>query len=230
MNLLAVVRDLHRDRPVGRAGGRGDVQRGLRRLAGRERRPAAGRHDRLGQRRPSTRRSTSAAPSDVLRALPARRSSSASSTPDGSDRGVHGHAAGPDRSRTQGALGIGKLQGKQVGTVRYEVVEAVRIGVNRTVDAFGMILDGLGQLGRLDRHEPDRRAAGRRPDRHRRPDRRRVLGSRSDLRPLRGRPPVGQPGARQHPAVPAARRRPDADDRLKAILGFGSASRSGPSS
>jgi len=47
----------------------------------------------------------------------------------------------------QGALGIGKLSATQVGTVSYSPAEAVAVGARRTVDAFGMILAGLANLG-----------------------------------------------------------------------------------
>ncbi|MEI7743628.1 MAG: M50 family metallopeptidase [Chloroflexota bacterium] len=51
-------------------------------------------------------------------------------------------------SPDQGALGIGKLKGAQVGTITYSLGDAVGIGVHRTTEAFGMILGGLGDLGR----------------------------------------------------------------------------------
>ena len=52
--------------------------------------------------------------------------------------------ANPD----QGALGVGKLKGAQAGTIQHNFVEAVQVGVARTREAFGMILGGLGDLGR----------------------------------------------------------------------------------
>jgi len=51
-------------------------------------------------------------------------------------------------SPNEGALGIGKLTGTQAGTINYSLLEAVGIGIQRTRDAFGMILAGLGDLGR----------------------------------------------------------------------------------
>jgi regulator of sigma E protease len=48
----------------------------------------------------------------------------------------------------QGALGVGKLTGVQEGTLHYSPGEAVALGVQRTREAFGMILSGLGDLGR----------------------------------------------------------------------------------
>jgi regulator of sigma E protease len=47
----------------------------------------------------------------------------------------------------KGALGITYAPG-QVGTVSYAPGEAVGVGVTRTAEAFGMILDGLGKIGR----------------------------------------------------------------------------------
>ncbi len=51
-------------------------------------------------------------------------------------------------NENEGALGIGKLAGTQVGTVERSFLEAVQIGWQRTIDAFTMILGGLGDLGR----------------------------------------------------------------------------------
>ena len=48
----------------------------------------------------------------------------------------------------QGALGVSSRQVIDHGTVQYSVGEAVQVGVQRTVDAFGLILGGLGDLGR----------------------------------------------------------------------------------
>jgi regulator of sigma E protease len=50
-------------------------------------------------------------------------------------------------SEDEGALGVAKLSGTQVGTINRSFIEAVQVGWQRTVDAFTMILDGLGQLG-----------------------------------------------------------------------------------
>jgi regulator of sigma E protease len=47
----------------------------------------------------------------------------------------------------QGALGIGQLTGRQIGTIHRGLADAVGLGATRTVDAFGMILGGLGDLG-----------------------------------------------------------------------------------
>jgi regulator of sigma E protease len=52
-------------------------------------------------------------------------------------------------SADQGALGVSpQREITQVGTVTYTPAEAVQLGWTRTVDAFGLILGGLGDLGR----------------------------------------------------------------------------------
>jgi regulator of sigma E protease len=48
----------------------------------------------------------------------------------------------------QGALGIGVMEVVPYGTVSYSPAEAVTLGAQRTVDAFGLILEGLAELGR----------------------------------------------------------------------------------
>ena len=48
----------------------------------------------------------------------------------------------------QGALGVSTRRFIDHGTVEYSAGEAVQVGVQRTVDAFGLILGGLGDLGR----------------------------------------------------------------------------------
>jgi len=48
----------------------------------------------------------------------------------------------------QGALGVSSREIVDHGTVNYTVVEAVQVGVTRTVNAFSLILGGLGELGR----------------------------------------------------------------------------------
>ena len=48
----------------------------------------------------------------------------------------------------QGALGVADLKGAKAGTVQFGLVEAARLGFQRTIDAFTMILGGLGDLGR----------------------------------------------------------------------------------
>ncbi len=52
--------------------------------------------------------------------------------------------ASPD----EGALGVGGLAGAQLEAIRYGPGEAIAVGAKRTAEAFGMILDGLGQIGR----------------------------------------------------------------------------------
>jgi regulator of sigma E protease len=51
-------------------------------------------------------------------------------------------------SATQGALGVTGLGATPYGTVTYTPVEAIALGAQRTVDAFSMILAGLGDLAR----------------------------------------------------------------------------------
>jgi regulator of sigma E protease len=48
----------------------------------------------------------------------------------------------------QGALGVSSREIVDHGTVQYSLGEAVQVGVQRTIDAFGLILGGLGELGR----------------------------------------------------------------------------------
>jgi regulator of sigma E protease len=48
----------------------------------------------------------------------------------------------------QGALGISVMTVAPYGTVSYAPAEAVTLGFQRTVDAFGLILEGLADLGR----------------------------------------------------------------------------------
>ena len=52
------------------------------------------------------------------------------------------------RSENEGALGIAKLEGTLAGTVEYTFGEAVQVGAEKTVAAFGLILAGLGDIGR----------------------------------------------------------------------------------
>jgi regulator of sigma E protease len=47
-----------------------------------------------------------------------------------------------------GALGVTTREVTQVGTVTYPPGDAVALGASRTLDAFGLILGGLGELGR----------------------------------------------------------------------------------
>lgn len=47
-----------------------------------------------------------------------------------------------------GALGISSRVGIEVGTINYTIPEAIKLGAQRTVDAFGLILGGLADLGR----------------------------------------------------------------------------------
>ena len=132
-----------------------------------------------------------------------------------------GHAA--DRRgdrRRQGALGIGQPRGVVLEqSITYTPVEAVKIGAQRTVDALGPHRRrSWRSSASAIVNRPDRGAPVAGPDRDRDADRRRVLEARADLHALRRRHPVGQPRDREHPAVPAARWRPDADDHAQALL------------
>jgi regulator of sigma E protease len=51
-------------------------------------------------------------------------------------------------SLEEGALGIGGLTGTQLEDIRHAPGEAVAVGAKRTAEAFSMILDGLGKIGR----------------------------------------------------------------------------------
>ena len=48
----------------------------------------------------------------------------------------------------EGALGISVMRVVPFGTINYAPADAVTLGVQRTVDAFGLILGGLADLGR----------------------------------------------------------------------------------
>ncbi|HEX5828879.1 MAG TPA: M50 family metallopeptidase [Candidatus Limnocylindrales bacterium] len=86
-------------------------------------------------------------PVDDLRALAGETVTLGILHPDGTTEEVTVTLRVPS-SPQQGALGIAELSGTQVGTITYTPVEAVQLGVTRTVDAFSMILAGLGDLGR----------------------------------------------------------------------------------
>jgi regulator of sigma E protease len=86
-------------------------------------------------------------PVDDLRALAGQTVTLGILHPDGTTEDVTVTLRVPANPQ-QGALGIGELSGEQVGTITYTPVEAVQLGITRTVDAFGLILGGLGDLGR----------------------------------------------------------------------------------
>ena len=118
--------------------------------------------------------------------------------------------------RQHGALGIEHRQSRDVRpTAPATAREAIQSASQRTVDASTLILGGLGDLASIVNHPTDAARPG--PGRHRAPvgDSSGSSGRCSCCR--RGRP-VGQPRGRQHPAVPAARWRPDADDHAQAVL------------
>ena len=220
MNLAAGVRDLHRDRVAPAPGGRrhGSVQvaaglagRGGRppRRATRSSRSTARQFDQFGRRTDaSSSCGANAGQTVTLGVSPRRR--------DERDRDRH---AARRRSRDRrDARGARDHEPARPSTrsdfTRADRGRASAIGADRTTRSR-LILGGLGQIGNSIVDEPDRGAAGVRPHRDRvqigdvfwRPGR----SSRST-----SRDPVGQPRPREHPAVPAARRRPDADDRAQA--------------
>jgi regulator of sigma E protease len=51
-------------------------------------------------------------------------------------------------NRQEGALGITQFRGVPAGTIGHEPGEAIALGVQRTINAFGLILNGLADLGR----------------------------------------------------------------------------------
>ena len=51
-------------------------------------------------------------------------------------------------TEVQGALGITKLSGEPAGRIEHSLPEALQIGGERTLAAFGLILSGLADLGR----------------------------------------------------------------------------------
>ena len=67
--------------------------------------------------------------------------------PDGTTEDVTAQLRVPV-SKTQGALGISRFLIKPYGTITYTPAEAVQVGAQRTVDAFGIVVTGLGDLGR----------------------------------------------------------------------------------
>ena len=50
-------------------------------------------------------------------------------------------------TENEGALGISGMSGAPAGAITYTVPQALGVGVDRTVEAFGLILGGLAQLG-----------------------------------------------------------------------------------
>ena len=123
----------------------------------------------------------------------------------------------------QGALGISGATKPfeayfRASTRQHDLPSAVQIGVSETVRWMGLIVGGLASLVGSVVADPDGAATRRRPGRHRHADRRHPLEQRPDHDALRRGHPVGQPRRREHPAVPAARWRPDADDHAQAAL------------
>ena len=212
----AVARDLHRHRVVRDA--RTSGSRSTR--SSPDRRPPRPASSPATRSSPSTATSTTTSASGRARrpwtsstAWPARRSPSASSTRTAPPRRSRSRSGRRRRSRPPRAPSAsGRATSSFLGGYASRPFpEAVRIGVSQTTHWFGLILDGLHSLGKLDRHRPDRRTAG--------PGSASGIatslfdvfsnaGDRDDA--LRRRDPVGQPRPRERPAVPAARRRPDA--------------------
>jgi regulator of sigma E protease len=87
------------------------------------------------------------APSEDLRALGGQTVSIGIVHPDGTSETRQVTLRVPATPQ-EGALGIGKLKGMQIGTIHLAPLDAVRLGATRTTDAFGLILGGLGDLGR----------------------------------------------------------------------------------
>ena len=90
---------------------------------------------------------------------------------------------------------------------------------SRPVNSMGVIIGGLASLVGGVHHEPDARRWRPRA-RSASPSQ---IGdvfftSRSDHDAAHRGHPFGEPGGREHPAVPATRRRPDADDHAQARL------------
>ena len=148
-----------------------------------------------GQRRQDDRRSTSRRADGTAARRSARRC---------------GRAA--ELSATRGALGVSKLTQAYSGAyVGHDIGEAAVIA-SGPGHALGRADPRRARPARRRHHQgPDRAAAGLRPDRHRRLARGHLPGARPDPDPVRRRHPVGQPRRREHPAVPAARRRADGD-------------------
>jgi hypothetical protein len=124
--------------------------------------------------------------------------------------------------KDHGALGISSPEGKPfdfpISYESHDPATAVGLGISQTGHWFGVILAGLGDLASSFASDPTAPPPAAGPGGDRSADRRRLLRLRADRDPLRGRHPVGQPRPRQCPAVPAARRRADADDRPEVDL------------
>jgi regulator of sigma E protease len=86
-------------------------------------------------------------PQDVLHSLAGQTVTIGILHADGTD-GTYTVTLRVPTDAAPGALGVTLAKATQMGTQNYSFVEALQIGVTRTVDAFGMILGGLGDLGR----------------------------------------------------------------------------------
>ena len=143
------LRDLHRHRPVRRPGGRDQGRRRPGRLAGRR-----GRHRRRATRSSSIdgrtlrrlrARAPGRGPADARR-RDGRPSASRRRT--GPSTQVQVTLRPPSEiDATHGALGITSSQATVLPEpLHYSVGEAIQIGAQRTVDALGLIVGGLGSL------------------------------------------------------------------------------------
>ncbi len=160
---------------------------------------------------------SSAGPTGDLQTCPARTVVLGVKHPDGTTSDLNATLRTTEELQTnKGALGIITSAAVLEQRVTYSPLEAVRVGAQRTVDALGLIVNGLGQLVEFDREPPDAGTARPGTGRHRHPDRRHLLAARTALHAVCRGHPVGQPRGRQHPAVPSARWRPDADHHAQA--------------
>ena len=144
----------------------GDVQA----VAGRGGRHRRRRHAR---RRTANRTSPSSAvkPLDALRANAGKTVTLAVKSADGTTRRSMPRCDPRARSTPHGALGIKARAAVLQEPIHYDLAEAIRIGAQRTVDALGLIVGGLGTLAEFDRQPPGRSATGLRPGRDRHPAR-----------------------------------------------------------
>ena len=159
----------------------GEVVRGR---AGRGERPRAP----ATRSSPSTARATRPSATRSRRSTTSRRtaarpSCSGSSTPT-APPATSASSCGRRRVEQPGALGIRASAVATVGTIDNSFVEAVQLGAKRTVQAFSLILVGLGDLGPVDRHRPHGGAAGVGPGRDRGRAGQRPVGPRPDVRDL----------------------------------------------
>ena len=162
----------------------------------------------------------SAKPTDALRAQAGETVTIGIKSADGSTREVQATLRpASEIDKTHGALGIQTASAVVLpDPIHYDLVQAMQIGAQRTVDALGLIVGGLASLVEAVVNRPTEAPPVSGP-----------VGIATQLGDVfwqlgpiftlyvAGRP-VGEPGRRQHPAVPAPRRRADADDHAEALL------------